>query len=231
MPVFATSDLLILRAVAQRGSFTAAARELGYTQSAISRRAAVLEATAGRPLFLRRPGGVGLTDAGEMLLRHATVALGALDAATRELQGEPNPRSEPVRLGAFASAAAGLVPRRYAHWLTHDPTCGSPARGHHGRHGPRAACRDSRHGGRDVDAAVPASGRSRAPLATEVLAEGDLLVAVGPRHRLAGRSEVDLAELAGERWIAARSKATSTCSACGPVCPAGLTLPSSSATG
>src|SRR6185503_1073351 len=44
------------------------------------------------------------------------------------------------------------------------------------------------------------------PLATEVLAERDLLVAVGPHHRLAGRSEVDLAELAGERWIAARSE-------------------------
>src|SRR5205809_1838723 len=98
MSAFATRDLLVLRAIAQRGSFTAAARELGYTQSAISRRAAVLEATAGRPLFQRRHGGVSLTDAGEVLLRHAAVVLGALDAAARELKGETGLHPEPVRL-------------------------------------------------------------------------------------------------------------------------------------
>jgi DNA-binding transcriptional LysR family regulator len=49
----------------------------------------------------------------------------------------------------------------------------------------------------------PLDGRDP-PLATEVLAESDLLLAVGPHHRLAGRAEVQLAELEGERWIAAR---------------------------
>jgi DNA-binding transcriptional LysR family regulator len=207
MPEFATGDLLILRAVAQRGSFTATARELGYTQSAISRRAAVLEATAGRPLFLRRPGGVGLTDAGEILLRHATVVLGALDAATRELKGEPQPGSEPVRLGAFASAAAGLVPSALRALADTRPDLRVVL-----REGTTAVMVRALRAG-TVDLVVVAATQPyrplddrEPPLATEVLAERDLLVAVGPHHRLAGRSEVDLAELAGERWIAARSE-------------------------
>jgi DNA-binding transcriptional LysR family regulator len=207
MSVFTTSDLLVLRAIAQRGSYTAAARELGYTQSAISRRAAVLEATAGRPLFQRRPGGVSLTDAGEVLLRHATVALGALDAAARELRGETGLRSEPVRLGAFASAAAGLVPTALCALAATRPDLRVTV-----REGTTAVMVRALRAG-TVDMVVVASTQPfrplddrDPPLTTEVLAERDLLVAVGPRHRLAGRSEVDLAELTGERWIAARSE-------------------------
>jgi DNA-binding transcriptional LysR family regulator len=207
MSSFATGDLLILRAIAQRGSFTAAGRELGYTQSAISRRAAVLEATAGRPLFRRQRGGVRLTDAGEVLLRHATVVLGALDAAVLELNGEPDLRSEPVRLGAFASAAAGLVPAALRALSETRPDLRVVL-----REGTTAVMVRALRAGA-VDLVVVAStlpfrplDDREPPLATEVLAERDLLVAVGPHHRLAGRSEVDLAELAGERWIAARSE-------------------------
>jgi DNA-binding transcriptional LysR family regulator len=208
MSLIATSDLLVLRAIAQRGSFTAAGRELGYTQSAISRRAAVLEATAGRPLFQRRPGGVSLTDAGEVLLRHATVALDALDAASRELKGETGPRSGPVRLGAFASAAAGLVPRALRALADTRPELRVSV-----REGTTAVMVRAMRAGA-VDMVIVASTQPfrplddrDPPLATEVLAERDLLVAVGPSHRLAGRAEVDLAELEGERWIAARSEA------------------------
>jgi DNA-binding transcriptional LysR family regulator len=207
MSAFITSDLVVLRAIAQRGSFTAAARELGYTQSAISRRAAVLEATAGRPLFQRRPGGVSLTDAGEVLLRHATVALGALDAAARELKGETGVRSEPVRLGAFASAAAGLVPTALRALAETRPDLRVSV-----REGTTAVMVRALRAG-TVDMVLVASTQPfrplddrDPPLTTEVLAERDLLVAVGPHHRLAGRSQVDLAELAGERWIAARSE-------------------------
>ena len=54
----------VVRAVADRGSFTAAAVELGYTQSAVSRQVAAMEAAAGAPLFSRAPRGVALTEAG-----------------------------------------------------------------------------------------------------------------------------------------------------------------------
>src|SRR4051794_36011170 len=106
---FSPTGLRVLREVAQSGSFSAAARALGYTQSAVSRQVAALEAAAGRRLFDRSRTGVALTPAGARLLPRAVRILDELDAAQREAAGE-EPAAGPVRLGAFASAAAGLVP-------------------------------------------------------------------------------------------------------------------------
>ncbi|HEY0237338.1 MAG TPA: LysR family transcriptional regulator, partial [Friedmanniella sp.] len=105
-----TTGLRVLREVAERGSFSAAAAELGYTQSGISRQVAALEREAGHRLFERRTGGVRPTAAGQALLRHAAVVLDELEAARRELAGEPAERVE-VRLGAYVSAGAVLLPR------------------------------------------------------------------------------------------------------------------------
>src|SRR5438552_14107365 len=68
---FSVAGLRVLREVAQSGSFSAAARALGYTQSAVSRQVAGLEAVAGRRLFDRSRTGVALTPAGALLLPRA----------------------------------------------------------------------------------------------------------------------------------------------------------------
>jgi DNA-binding transcriptional LysR family regulator len=104
------TGLRVLRAIAERGSFTAAARDLGHTQSAESRQVAALEREAGSALFERRVGGVRLTKEGPILLRHARVILDEIASAERELEGE-DPRIQEVRLGAFVSAGAVLLPR------------------------------------------------------------------------------------------------------------------------
>src|SRR4051812_12055103 len=106
---FSPTGLRVLREVAQSGSFTAAARVLGYTQSAVSRQVAALESVAGRPLFERRHDGVVLTPAGAQLLARAVRVLDELDAAIRDAS-ERDAGAGPVRLGTFATAAAGLVP-------------------------------------------------------------------------------------------------------------------------
>src|SRR5512142_3031310 len=97
---FTPTGLRVLREVSQRGSFTAAARALGYTQSAVSRQVAALEVAAGQPLFERRRDGVALTMAGSTLLARAIRILDEIDAATRELAGGPA-TGGPVRVGAF----------------------------------------------------------------------------------------------------------------------------------
>ena len=73
------TGLRVLRAVAERGSFTAAAAELGYTQSAVSRQVAALERGSRATLFERRSDGVRLTTSGLILLRHARVVLDEID--------------------------------------------------------------------------------------------------------------------------------------------------------
>ena len=81
------TTLRVIREVAERGSFTAAAVALGYTQSAISRQVAAAEHEVGVQLFDRMTGGVRLTAAGQVLLRQGVIALDALDEAQRELTG------------------------------------------------------------------------------------------------------------------------------------------------
>ena len=110
---FSPTGLRVLREVAQTGSFSAAARALGYTQSAVSRQVAALEAVAGRPLFHRSRTGVTITAAGARLLPRAIRVIDELDAAVREAAGE-DVAIGPVRLGAFATAIAGLVPKALA---------------------------------------------------------------------------------------------------------------------
>src|SRR5262245_28700775 len=115
---FSPAGLRILREVAQSGSFSAAAESLGYTQSAVSRQVATLEAAAGRTLFDRGRRGVTLTPAGARLLRTAVSVLDELEAARRDLS-DAHTTLRPVRLGAFATAAAGLVPKALAQLPRH----------------------------------------------------------------------------------------------------------------
>lgn len=76
-------ELRALLAVVRCGSFTAAARELGFTQSALSQQVAALEAELGQQLVERRP--VRPTPAGRRLAEHAAQVLLRLDVAHSEL--------------------------------------------------------------------------------------------------------------------------------------------------
>lgn len=108
------TGLRVVREVARRGSFTAAADALGYTQSAVSRQVAAMEAAAGAALFERLPRGVRPTDAGDVLLRHADTVLAGADAAAQELGGLRDRLEGRLSLGAFPTALAALVPRALA---------------------------------------------------------------------------------------------------------------------
>src|SRR6201981_1077981 len=100
----------VLREVATRGSFSAAADALSYTQSAVSQQIAALEREAGTVLVERNARGVRLTDAGTALVAHADAILARLADAEAELEAISGLRAGRVRLGAFPSAGATLMP-------------------------------------------------------------------------------------------------------------------------
>ncbi|MEY9845660.1 LysR family transcriptional regulator [Streptacidiphilus sp. MAP5-3] len=102
--------LRVLRAVARQGSFSAAARELGLTQPAISQQMKALEKSVGTPLVVRVGRGVALSEAGEVLASHAAGILAGLTAAEDELAGIAGLRAGRVRLVSFPTASATLVP-------------------------------------------------------------------------------------------------------------------------
>src|SRR3954447_18994856 len=98
--------LRVLREVAARGSFSAAAETLAYTQSAVSQQIAALEREAGARLVDRSARGVRLTEAGEGLGRHTDVILARLWVAEAALDAITGLRGGRVRLASFPTAGA-----------------------------------------------------------------------------------------------------------------------------
>src|SRR6516225_7237596 len=105
-----TRRLKVLCEVARHGSFSAAADSLGYTQPAVSRQIATLEAETGATLVRRLAGGVVLTDAGRLLVDRATVILARLEETEAELQALLGLGGGRLRIASFASAASSIVP-------------------------------------------------------------------------------------------------------------------------
>jgi DNA-binding transcriptional LysR family regulator len=104
--------LAALQAVAAEHSFGHAARRLGYTQSAVSQQIATLERIVGERL-VERPGGprpVSLTEAGELLLRHAESIVARLKAAQADLHALRAGEVGTLRIGAFQSVGARVLP-------------------------------------------------------------------------------------------------------------------------
>ncbi|WAL65582.1 LysR substrate-binding domain-containing protein [Amycolatopsis cynarae] len=197
--------LRVFREVTERGTLTAAAAALGYTQSAVSRQISALERAARVRLLERRHDGVQLTEAGHILLRHAAIVLDQMDAAARELAGLPA-RAGTVRLGWFASAGAFLVPAALAALRRTDPAITVVT-----REGSTPSLARALRAG-TLDLAVLASGPPFRPLDTEspplelrTLTERPLCVAVPATHPLARGEAVTVPELRGQRWIAAPS--------------------------
>src|SRR4029078_4267093 len=96
----------VLREVAQRGSFSAAADSLAYTQSAVSQQIAALEREAGTRLGERNARGVRLTDAGRALVEHADAILARLADAEAELEAIAGLRGGRLPRGACPRASA-----------------------------------------------------------------------------------------------------------------------------
>ncbi|GAA3031706.1 LysR family transcriptional regulator [Streptosporangium longisporum] len=212
--MFDVEGLRLLDTVARTGSFTAAAASLNYTQSAVSRRIAVLEQRAGGPLFERLPRGVRLTPAGEALHHHARVVLNRLTRAEEELAGIHGGYRGRLRVGAFATANVALVPGALRAFREDFPDVELvPVEGPS-----RSLLRRMREGGLDVAVVsdYPADLPDEEGAELIGLVVDELLVALPRDHRLAGREIVDLRELREETWIEAPppGRATALATAC-----------------
>src|ERR687893_895305 len=119
-------QLRVLRAVAEHGSFSAAAEALSYTQPAISQQVAALEKQTGTTLVDRTSRGVRLTDAGLTLVDHAEAVLARLAAAEAELEAMAGIRGGRVRLASFPPGG-GVLPPPPGAPVPSPPPPGAPA--------------------------------------------------------------------------------------------------------
>jgi DNA-binding transcriptional LysR family regulator len=112
----------VLREVAAKGSFSAAADALNYTQSAVSQQIAALEREAGTRLVERSARGVRLTDGGRIVVEHAEAILARLADAEAALDALSGLKGGRVRLASFPSAGATLMPEAIARFRAQHPS-------------------------------------------------------------------------------------------------------------
>ncbi|MFJ8694620.1 LysR family transcriptional regulator [Streptomyces roseolilacinus] len=192
--------LRVLRAVAATGSFSAAARELGCTQPAVSQQMKALESSAGTPLLIRTGREMRLTQAGEALVRHAAGILAGLTAAEEEVAAIAGLRAGRVRLVSFPSGSSTLVPTALAALrAAHPGTRVSLVEAE-----PPRSVEMLREGDCDIALAFRYAGGAAEwdDLVVRPLLTDRLVGLVPEGHRLAGAGAVAIGELAEEPWIA-----------------------------
>jgi DNA-binding transcriptional LysR family regulator len=190
----------VLREVALRGSFSAAAESLSFTQSAVSQQVAALEREAGAVLVERSARGVRLTDAGEAVVRHAEGILAKLAEAEAELEAIAGLRGGRVRMAAFESVAGTIMPIAIARFAEHYPAVELSMT----LMDPEDSVPALRAG--DVDLAITVAAgkpgdREGEGVTHAHLLEDPLYLVLPEHHPLARKRGVRLADLADEPWI------------------------------
>src|SRR5215213_3023353 len=193
--------VLTFREVARLRSFSRAAEALALTQPAVSQQVAALERQAGVRLLERGPGGLSLTPAGALLLAHADVVADRLALAGGQLAELAGDEGRRVRIGAFPSALATRVPRALARLTSERPEVKADV-----VEGTSAELVDGVRGGAlhvavcFQDAATPRREHEGAERAD--LDEEPFMALLPLEHPLAGGGPIELADLAGETWVA-----------------------------
>jgi DNA-binding transcriptional LysR family regulator len=192
--------LKVLREVALRGSFSAAADSLSYSQPAVSQQIARLEAQTGVKLIERQPKGIKLTPAGEALVRHTEQILAQLAHAQAELTEIASDARGRLRLASFATAAGTIVSRAVSEFRQlrpgvqvdlqlMDPPQSIPAL----RRGELDLV-ITEEGGFETD--IPLDG-----LGVERLMDDVLYASLPAEHPLATRRAIALTDLCNEEWM------------------------------
>jgi DNA-binding transcriptional LysR family regulator len=191
----------VLREVAGRGSFSAAAEALNFTQSAVSQHIAALERETGTQLVERSSRGVRLTEAGRVLVDHADVIMARLECAEGDLAAIAELRGGRLRLICFQSAGATLAPRAVAVFHERHPGVELGMV----KAEPEEAGARLRSGEADLALVYdhPSTPGLLGPELELFHLIDDRYEAILPAgHRLADRRRLSLADLADEHWIA-----------------------------
>ncbi|MDN5558123.1 MAG: LysR family transcriptional regulator [Ruaniaceae bacterium] len=195
----------VLKAIADEGSITAAADLLGYSQPAVSQQLRRLECRIGLAVVERVGRSVRLTEAGRILARYAPAVTTALDAAAEEIAELRGLRAGRVRLVGFPSASPALVPRMLADLAARHPGLTLT----YVEAEPPEAVNAVREDRADIALTFSYPGDRNDPhgssshgLAVRAIGSDDLLAILARDHPAAVGEQIELADLAGDDWIA-----------------------------
>lgn len=194
--------LAAFMAVAHHGGFTAAARAVGKTQSALSQAVGALEEDLGQPLFVRQGRGVSITEAGRVLLEHAEQAFATLAAAERRLSALAGLEAGQLTVGASDTLAYHALPPVLRAFRAAHPGVELTLRARPSPDTARAVAQ------REVDlgivaAPLPPTDGQPEPRLERLMPLHEVAI-VPPDHGLAGRRRLRLQDLAGEPLLLLR---------------------------
>jgi DNA-binding transcriptional LysR family regulator len=193
--------LLTFREVAHQASFSRAGEALALTQPAVSQQVAALERQLGVKLLERGPGGPTPTAAGALLLAHADAVADRLSQAGEQIAELVDVERETLRVGAFPSALATVIPDAIVRLRASRPDVQVEAVEASGDELGRMVADGTLHAAVCFqDAAQPPrrpDGTERHELGTEAM-----LAVTATDHPLAGRERVAVRELADDTWTA-----------------------------
>jgi DNA-binding transcriptional LysR family regulator len=198
--MLSATRLRVLAELAERGSFSAAADALDYTQSAVSKQVAALEREVGTQLVVREVRPVRLTPAGEALVRHARTVLEGLAAAEAEVESIAALESGRLRVGTYSSVGATLVVQAVAAFRERHPDVRITLL----EAGRDRLVKGVRAGDLDVAAVFdfPALGVTVDDgLEGRPLLDESHVLLLHPEHRLARKRTVTMADLRDEDWL------------------------------
>jgi molybdate transport repressor ModE-like protein len=189
----------ILKEVADHGSFSAAAESLSYTQSAVSQQIAALEREAGTQLVTRGSRGIKLTEAGEALVKHADAILTRLADAEAELEAIAGLRGGRLRLAAFPTVGATLMPLAIANFRARHPDIELTVR----QLEPEDSIPMLKAGELDIALTIEPSARpeDQEGIESQFLLDDPMYAALPLGSALANKAKLRLKDLAGESWI------------------------------
>ena len=191
--------LRVLSEVINRGSFSAAADALDYTQSAVSQAIARLEAETGTTLVVRDRRGVRPTAAGATLLNHADAIFAQVQSAEDDLAAVLGLRGGRLRVASFPSAGATLLPQAIASFRRAHPNVElSLAEGE-----PESIAPRLRAGEFDLGLLFGFIGDEDrfAGLSATLLFNDPLYAAIPVDHMLARKHALTLNDLSREDWV------------------------------
>lgn len=187
----------ILKEVADHGSFSAAAEALSYTQSAVSQQIAALEREAGTQLVTRGSRGIRLTEAGEALVRHADAILTRLADAEAELEAIAGLRGGRLRLAAFPTVGATLMPLAIATFRERHPDVELTVK----QLEPEDSLPLLKMGELDIALTIEPNEIEDDGLESTFLLDDPMFAALPMNHPMAHKSRVRLKDLKDEAWI------------------------------
>jgi DNA-binding transcriptional LysR family regulator len=197
--------LLTFREVARQGSFSRAADALALSQPAVSQQVGALERELRTQLLVRGRAGTAPTPAGELLLAHADALAARLVLADTQMDELAATERAALRLGAFPSALATIVPAAIAALRAGEPGLDVAIEEGTVDELERAVQRGSLHVAvcwQDARAAR----REPEGLRRTDLGEEPMVAVLAADHRLTRRRQLALRDLADETWMAPESE-------------------------